>query len=99
MKPGDAVMRLTRIGFRLRLDGEAVKIRWDGGNAKPDFSLVRPLLEVIKQHKQEVREFLRCYCPTCGGVVFGTFADEEKRCLACYYQALKNLNLGLEYRH
>jgi hypothetical protein len=30
MRPGEAVMELTRIGFRFRLDGDAVKVCFKG---------------------------------------------------------------------
>jgi hypothetical protein len=69
MNPGDAVMKLTRHGFRFRLDGEAVKVRYEG-EQKPDPETVTPLLDLVHQHKDEVRYFLRSYCPRCGGVCF-----------------------------
>lgn len=34
MRPGDAVLELSRLGFRFRLDGEAVKVRFEGGKTR-----------------------------------------------------------------
>ena len=98
MKPGDAIMELSRLGFRFRLDGDAVKVRFEGRD-RPDPEQVAPLLALVRQHKDEARDFLRCRCPACGGACFGTFEDGRERCLGCYYQALKALNPGLELRH
>ena len=47
MRPASAVMELTRLGFRFRLDGEAVKVRWEG-KEKPDPAQVAPLLHLVK---------------------------------------------------
>jgi hypothetical protein len=69
MRTGDALMKLTRMGFRFRLDGEVVKVKFDGERL-PDKAAASPLLNVVEADKDSVREFLRCYCPTCGGVVF-----------------------------
>ena len=99
MKPGDAVMELSRLGFRFRLDGEAVKVRFEGPG-QPNPVNVRPLLDLLKVHKEEVREFLRCYCPRCGGVVFCPDLDGKDRCLACDWQELARMYPGLaETRH
>lgn len=56
MKPGDAVMELSRLGFRFRVDGEIVKVRFEGPG-KPDPAKAQPLLDLLKAHKEEVREF------------------------------------------
>lgn len=52
-----AVMELTRIGFRFRLKGEGVKVRFVGQET-PDLSPVAPLLAVVKEHRDAVRRFL-----------------------------------------
>jgi hypothetical protein len=57
MKLGRVVMELSRIGFSFPLDGEAVKMKFMGEH-KPDPIKVAPLLEVARQHKEEVRYFL-----------------------------------------
>ena len=80
MRTGHVVMKLTKLGFRFRLDGEEIKVRFEGGQI-PDSVQVRALFEVVKTHKDEVREFLRCYCPKCGGIVF--VGDE---CFICEWQ-------------
>jgi len=98
VKPGEAVMKLVRLGYRFEVAGGKVHYRWQG-QGEPDPDQVAPLLNLVRQHKDEVREFLRVYCPRCGGIVFGTFADGQERCLACHWRALKDLNPGLELRH
>jgi len=77
---GHIVMKLTKLGFRFRLDGEEIKVRFEGDQIT-DSVQVRVLLEVVKTHKEEVREFLRCNCPKCGGIVF--VGDE---CFICEWQ-------------
>ena len=82
MRPGEAVMELTRHGFRFRLDGGAVKVRYEG-EQKPDPEIVSPLLDLVRQHKEDVRYFLKSYCPKCGGCCFiGSL------CMACDWQEL-----------
>ncbi len=98
MRPGDAVMELTRHGFRFRLDGEAVKVRYDGPG-KPDPGKVAPLLEVARQHKDEVRYFLRSYCPKCGGCAFCPDYEGRPLCLACDWNLLAELYPGLGVKH
>lgn len=99
MKPGEAVMELTRYGFRFRLDGEAVKVRF-AGEQKPDPEKVAPLLEVARQHKDEVRHYLRCYCPKCGGVASCPDYEGRPLCLACDWGELTRLYPGLaEVKH
>ena len=67
MRPGEAVLELSRIGFRFRLDGEAVKVRFEGKQV-PDPAAVSPLLDLVRQHKEEVRAFLSRpqTCADCG---------------------------------
>lgn len=98
MRAGEAVIKLVSMGYHFELIGGKVRYEWQGPG-DPDAGQVAPLLSLVRQHKNEVREFLRCYCPDCGGVCFGTFADGLERCLGCYYQALAALNPGLELRH
>jgi hypothetical protein len=69
MKPGDAVLELSRLGFRFRLVGEAIKMRFEG-EGRPDPQYVAPLVDLVRQNKDEVRYFLKNYCPRCGGVIF-----------------------------
>ena len=80
MSTGHVVMKLAKLGFRFRLDGEEIKVRFEGGQIT-DSAKVRVLLEVVKTHKDEVREFLRCCCSKCGGIVF--VGDE---CFICEWQ-------------
>ncbi len=90
MRPGEAVMELTRHGFRFRLDGEAVKVKFEG-EQKPDPAKVAPLLDLVRQHREDVRLFLQCHCPKCGGCCFiGSL------CMACDWTQLVELYPGLE---
>lgn len=98
MRPGDAVMELSRIGFRFRLDGETVKVRFEGEQA-PDSSQVSPLLDVVKAHKEEVRHFLKCYCPRCGGGCFCPDYEGRPLCMVCNWQELTRLYPALRVKH
>jgi hypothetical protein len=89
MNPGDAVMELTRHGFRFRLDGEAVKVKFQG-EQKLDPKKVSPLLDLVRQHKDEVRYFLKAFCPKCGGCCF-----IDNSCLACDWEILLEKYPGL----
>jgi hypothetical protein len=80
VKTGYVMLRLTKLGFRFRLDGEEIKVRFEGSQITGSVQM-RDLLEVVKTHKDEVREFLRCYCPKCGGIVFVGF-----ECFICEWQ-------------
>jgi hypothetical protein len=85
MNPGiDATLRLAQLGYRFTANGEAIKSRYEGPG-DPDPAQVRPLLDVVRQHKEEVRFFLKCHCPRCGGVLFGTI-NGVSRCLVCYWE-------------
>lgn len=98
MTPGvQALTRLTALGYRFKVEGENILAEYQGPGT-PNPHLVRPLLEVVKTHKRELVEFLRCFCPKCGGVVFATF-DNREVCLACHYQAIKSANPGLGLKH
>jgi hypothetical protein len=68
MSPGEALMELNRIGFRFRLQGEVVKVRFEGKDT-PDLSQVAPLLALVKEHKAEVINYL---------------AQKQERVLTCY---------------
>ena len=98
MRPGEAVMELTRIGFRFRLDGEAVKVRFEGEQA-PDVMEVSPLLDVVRQHKDDVRLFLKSYCPRCGGCCFAPDYEGRPLCMACDWGLLAELYPDLKVKH
>jgi hypothetical protein len=92
--PGiEAVRKLAHMGYRFTISAKTIKASYEG-QGEPDPRKVRPLLEALKAHKDKVRFFLQCHCPRCGGVVFGTFADGESRCLVCYYKELNRLFPG-----
>jgi ribosomal protein S27AE len=96
--PGiEAVRTLANMGYRFEVNGENIKARYEGPG-KPDPSQVRPLVGVMKAHKPDVVDFLKNYCPKCGGVFFGTF-NGVPRCMACYWGELVEFNPGLRVRH
>jgi hypothetical protein len=90
MRPGAAVMELTRLGFRFRLDGGAVMVRFEGEQT-PDPAAVSPLLDLVRRHKEDVRFFLKCHCPRCGGCCFIPDYEGRPLCLACDWPALVKL--------
>lgn len=90
MRPGDAVMELTRHGFRFRLEGEAVKVRFEG-ERPPDPAAVSPLLDLVRQNKDTVRYFLRSFCPRCGGVASCPDYEGRPLCLSCEWDELVRL--------
>ncbi len=98
MSPAEAVMKLSRIGFCFRLDGEAVKVRYDGPG-KPDPVKVPPLLEVARRHKDAVRFFLKCHCPRCGGVASCPDYEGRALCMRCDWAVLIELYPALRTRH
>lgn len=90
MKPGEAVMKLTALGYRFEVGRGKVRWRWDGpGN--PDPRKVRPLLEVVKNSIDEVQDFLSIFCPRCGGGCFAPDYEERPLCLACDWKELVKL--------
>jgi hypothetical protein len=93
MRPESAVMELTRLGFRFRIEGEAVKVRWEG-QEKPDPEQVAPLLSLVKMYKEDVRYFVKSYCPKCGGCCF-----IDGVCMACDWGLLVELYPDLKVRN
>lgn len=98
MRPGDAVMELTRMGFSFRLDNEAVKVRFEGKQT-PDPVVVSRLFDLVRQHRDEVRYFLRSYCPRCGGVVFCPDYQGRVICMACNWGKLVEIYPDFKVRH
>jgi hypothetical protein len=58
MKPGDAVMKLTALGYRFEVAGERLRWRF-AGQGQPNLVQVRPLLQLVKERRDEVLFFLR----------------------------------------
>ncbi len=88
MKINHVVMKLTRMGFRFRLDGEVVKVRFQG-KVRPEPSQVLPLLDTLKQRKPEVQAYLSglaqtilsCnVCPWCLDNPWSHYPDLPKWC-------------------
>jgi hypothetical protein len=63
MKGAEAVIKLSNLGYRFRLEGDRVIYEYTGLN-DPDPAQVRPLLEKIKAHKDEVCGLLRVKRPS-----------------------------------
>lgn len=61
-----AVQKLTALGYHFQVEGNDLRYEWHG-SGKPDPSQVKPLFEVVKQHKNEVRTYLAALvtCRTC----------------------------------
>jgi hypothetical protein len=63
MRATEAVLKLSALGYRFEVAGE--KVRWCfEGPGKPDPSQVRPLLDLVKEHKPEVLAYLSRPIPT-----------------------------------
>jgi hypothetical protein len=95
MSPGvKAVRKLAQIGYRFTVNGESIKAKYEG-SGNPDPGQVRPLLDLVRQYKEDVRYFLKCFCPKCGGIA--TCPDYEGRplCLVCDWKDLVLLYPGL----
>jgi hypothetical protein len=92
--PGiEAVRQLAHMGYRFTVNGETIKARYEGPG-KPDPAVVSPLWQVARQHREDVRFFLKCHCPRCGGVCFiGSL------CMACDWQQLVEMYPGLNQKH
>lgn len=52
-----AIQTLTKLGYKAWVEGEAVRLKYEGPD-DPDPGQVRPLLDVVKAHKKEVLEYL-----------------------------------------
>ena len=98
MKPGEAVMELTRHGFRFRLAGDAVKMKFVGDQT-PDPAKVSSLLDLVRQHKDDVRYFLKTYCPRCGGCCFAPDYEGRPLCLTCDWEQLVEMYPDLKRKH
>ena|SRR3974377_901383 len=92
LNPGiEAVRVLAQMGYQFTVSGDTIKGLYKG-QEEPDPVKVLPLMTLVKAHKDEVRSFMRCHCPRCGGVLFGTFADGKSCCMACFYEEQKKLS-------
>jgi len=95
MRPGEAVINLSRMGFRFEVADGKVRYRYEGPG-EPDPGQAIPLLEVVKAHKDEVLFFLRCHCPRCGGCCFMPDYEGRPLCMACDWNLLTELYAGLK---
>lgn len=94
-----AARNLAHLGYRFTVNGETIKASYEGPG-KPDPTQVKPLFETVKAHKEEVRHFLKSFCPRCGGVVFCPDLEGKDRCMACDWEELARMYPGLaETKH
>ena len=96
MEVGNIIIELIKKGYQFKLDGNEIRYKYIGFD-EPDPNEIIPLFKKIKNRKDQVRQFLRCYCPKCGGCVFWTNFYGESRCLACDppdYELLERLYAG-----
>jgi ribosomal protein S27AE len=90
MRPGEAVINLSRMGFKFEVAAGKVRYRYEG-SGEPDPHQAMPLLETLKAHKDEVLFFLKCFCPRCGGCCFVPDYEGRPLCLACDWAELVKL--------
>jgi hypothetical protein len=96
--PGiEATRQLAHLGYRFIVNGENIKAKYEGPG-DPDPAQVRPLLETIKTHKPQVVDFLRCYCPKCGGCCFVPVGGQSL-CMTCDWEVLLEMFPGLKVKH
>lgn len=96
--PGiEAVLKLTHLGYRFTVNGETIKARYEG-EGTPDPAQVRPLVDLMKAYKDEVRYFLRSFCPRCGGCCFIP-VREQSLCMACDWGLLLEIYPDLLVKH
>jgi hypothetical protein len=94
-----ALRKLADMGYRFTVNGAIIKARYEGQGA-PDPTQVRPLLELARQHKEDVRYFLKRHCPQCGGVTNSPCHEGRPLCLACDWTELVKLYPALaEVKH
>jgi ribosomal protein S27AE len=98
VRPGEAVMKLVSMGYHFELVGWKVRYAWQGPGS-PNAGKVSPLLDLVRQHKEDVRFFLKCYCPRCGGVVFCPDYEGRPICMACNWGELVETYPDLKVRH
>jgi len=97
--PGiEAVRKLAHLGYRFTVNGESIKARHEG-QGDPDPATVLPLLAQVKANKPQMVDFLRCYCPKCGGGCFVPDYEGRSLCMACDWGLLVELYPGLKVRH
>ncbi len=66
-----AVKKLRQLGYRFQAQGRRMRYEWQG-QGKPDPAEVIPLLDVVRQHREEVKELLALVsCQTCNHAQVG----------------------------
>jgi hypothetical protein len=91
LNPGiEAVRKLAHMGYRFTVSGDTIKANYKG-QGDPDPVAASPLIDLVRQHKEDVHFFLKCFCPRCGGVVFCPDPEEKSRCLACDWEYLTSI--------
>jgi hypothetical protein len=85
------------MGYHFEVQGSDIVAEWQGPS-DPDPHQVKPMLEAVKAHKDEVILFLKCYCPRCGGCCFMPDYEEQPLCAACDWNILVELYPGLKLK-
>jgi len=80
--PADAVMMLARIGFIFRIDNGKIVINYKGEH-NLDRATITPLIDMIRNNKDEVILFLLIHCPQCGGIIFWGDHNGQQFCMNC----------------
>jgi hypothetical protein len=99
MNPGVVALRkLAHMGYRFMVNGEIIKAKYNGaGKILP--AQVRPLIKVVKEHKDEVLTYLRVYCPKCGGISSYLDYTGKPICISCDWDYLVQLYPGVGIKH
>ena len=92
-------MKLTGTGYKFELAENKVRYHYEGPG-DPDPAKVLPLLDLVRQHKEDVRYFLKSCCPRCGGVASCPDYEGRPLCLVCDWAELAKLYPALgEVKH
>jgi hypothetical protein len=91
-------MKLIGMGYKFELVEEKVRYRYEGPG-DPDPAKVQPLLDLVRQHKEDVHFSLRSHCPRCGGCAFCPDYEGHPLCMACDWGLLAELYPGLKVRN
>ncbi len=82
MKPGQAIMKLSAMGYTFKMNGDKIRYDWEG-KGRPDMVKANPLFDIIRADREAAILFLRVYCPRCGGIVFYSDHKGEQHCAKC----------------
>jgi DNA primase len=93
-----AIHELALMGHRAWVVGNNIRLQHKG-EGKIDPTKVAPLIDLVRQSKEEVLFFLKCHCPRCGGVVFIPDPEGRSLCSSCEWEYLTEVYPGLTRNH